>query len=135
MLGAPGLLRLGMTRGRKSMETRGPAEISGLRQPLSQWGGEYGEMKRRDFEETENHDEHLIASFGGARVVRETCGCPKVIGGNDDDRAAASSWMGLFLPRSSVADSSRVACLPQTNPFEWPDLVRRLRDREQDPRD
>jgi len=43
-----------------------------------------------------------IATFGDARLVKRLTGKLELVGGTDQDRAAAKEWASLFLPEVSV---------------------------------
>lgn len=44
----------------------------------------------------------VIASFGDACLVKKLSGKIELVGGTDDDRAAAKEWASLFLHEAVV---------------------------------
>ena len=59
-------------------------------------------MKNRVFETGGTEQEQIIATFGGAQLVKSD-GRIELRGGSMADRAEALEWMALFLPGEPVS--------------------------------
>ena len=58
----------------------------------------------RILEYLRNDEGKLIASFGGARLLRHRNGRHELRGGTVDDRRAAREWISLFLHQATVSE-------------------------------
>lgn len=55
-----------------------------------------GGVKTQNLTRFEAHEAELVATFGGARLVKNLDGRHELVGGTASDHAAAGEWISLF---------------------------------------